>query len=83
MKTRSNVTPRLRERAARAAPLPVFSEVCDNNRQRTCAWDRRQGRPVVIENISGTRCQENRNWGWDGNSTIWVNGGCRARFGAR
>ena len=64
---------------------PNYSVTCssDNNRQRTCAWDRRQGRPVVIENISGTRCQENRNWGWDGNSTIWVNGGCRARFGAR
>ena len=55
----------------------------DNNRQRTCAWDRRQGRPVVVENLSSTRCQENRNWGWDGNSTLWVNGGCRARFGAR
>ncbi len=64
---------------------PGYSVTCssDNNRQRTCAWDQRQGRPVVVENISGTRCQENRNWGWDGNSTLWVNGGCRARFGAR
>jgi hypothetical protein len=64
---------------------PNYSVTCssDGNRQRTCAWDRRQGRPVVIENISSTRCQENRNWGWDGNSTIWVDGGCRARFGAR
>ena len=55
----------------------------DDKRHRTCAWDRRQGRPQVIENLSSTRCQENRNWGWDGSGTIWVDGGCRARFGAR
>ena len=54
----------------------------ENNRRRTCAWDRRQGRPVVIENLSSTRCQEGLNWGFDGNS-IWVDRGCRARFGAR
>nr|WP_028920007.1 DUF3011 domain-containing protein [Pseudoxanthomonas suwonensis] len=61
-----------------------YSVTCssENNRRRTCAWDRRQGRPVVIENISKTRCQENANWGWDGNQ-IWVDRGCRARFGAR
>lgn len=61
-----------------------YSVTCssDNNRQRSCAWDRRQGRPVLIEQISNTRCVEGRNWGMDGNS-IWVNGGCRARFGAR
>ncbi|WP_428992200.1 DUF3011 domain-containing protein [Pseudoxanthomonas suwonensis] len=63
---------------------PNYSVTCssENNRRRTCAWDRRQGRPVVIENISKTRCQENANWGWDGNQ-IWVDRGCRARFGAR
>ena len=62
-----------------------YSVTCssEDNRQRSCAWDRRQGRPQVIENISSTRCQENRNWGWDGSGTIWVDGGCRARFGAR
>ena len=53
-----------------------------DNRRRNCAWDRRQGRPVLIENISKTRCQEGQNWGWDGNA-IWVDRGCRARFGAR
>lgn len=63
---------------------PGYSVTCasDNNRQRTCAWDSRQGRPRVIENLSGTRCDEGRNWGYSGGS-IWVNGGCRARFGAR
>lgn len=61
-----------------------YSVTCnsDNNRQNSCAWDRRQGRPVLIEQISNTRCVEGRNWGADG-SSIWVNGGCRARFGAR
>ncbi len=63
---------------------PGYSVTCasENNRRRTCAWDRRQGRPVVIENLSSTRCQEGFNWGFDGNS-IWVDRGCRARFGAR
>ena len=61
-----------------------YSVTCnsDDRRRRSCAWDRRQGRPVVVQQISGTRCEENRNWGWNGGS-IWVDGGCRARFGAR
>ena len=61
-----------------------YSVTCssEDNRRRNCAWDRRQGRPVLIENISKTRCQEGYNWGWDGNA-IWVDRGCRARFGTR
>lgn len=54
----------------------------NDNRRRSCAWDRRQGRPVLVENISKTRCQEGYNWGWDGNA-IWVDRGCRGRFGGR
>lgn len=54
----------------------------NSNRLNTCAWDRRQGRPVIVQQASDTRCVEGRNWGFNGNS-IWVNGGCRARFGAR
>ncbi|WP_295930379.1 DUF3011 domain-containing protein [uncultured Xanthomonas sp.] len=54
----------------------------DDKRLRTCAWDRRQGRPELIEQLSGTTCAEGRTWGYEGN-TVWVNGGCRARFGAR
>lgn len=63
---------------------PGYSVTCssEDNRRRTCAWDRRQGRPVVIENISKTRCQEGSNWGWDG-AALWVDRGCRARFGTR
>lgn len=54
----------------------------DDNRLRSCAWDRRQGRPVLIQQLSRTQCVEGRNWGYNGNS-LWVNDGCRARFGAR
>ena len=36
---------------------------------------------MLIENLSGTRCQEGANWGFDGNA-VWVDRGCRARFGA-
>ena len=54
----------------------------NDNRPRTCAWERRQGRPVLIQQLSNTQCVEGRNWGYNGNS-LWVNGGCRARFGTR
>ncbi len=54
----------------------------EDSRRRSCAWDRRQGRPVLIENLSKTRCEEGRTWDWDGNA-IWVDRGCRGRFGAR
>ncbi len=34
---------------------------------------------VSIEKVEGGDCTQGRTWGWDRNS-IWVNGGCRARF---
>lgn len=48
----------------------------------TCAWNTRYGRPEVIQQISKTACVEGRTWGYRGNS-IWVDRGCRARFGIR
>ncbi|MCL7713348.1 DUF3011 domain-containing protein [Stenotrophomonas mori] len=54
----------------------------ENNRMRSCPWERRRGRPVLIQQLSRTQCIEGRNWGYNGNS-VWVNDGCRARFGAR
>jgi len=54
----------------------------EDNRMRSCAWDRRAGRPVLIQQLSKTTCIEGRNWGYSGNS-LWVNNGCRARFGNR
>lgn len=65
-------------------PRADYSVTCssDDGRYRSCAWDVRHGYPVLIENISRTRCVENRNWGFD-NNAIWVDDGCRARFGVR
>ena len=59
-----------------------YSITCSstNSDYRTCAWDDRYGRPRVIEQLSSQRCVEGQNWGYrDGN--VWVNNGCRARFG--
>ena len=53
-----------------------------DGRYRTCAWTERNSRPRLIEQISDKRCVEGSTWGYrDGN--VWVNKGCRARFGAR
>lgn len=54
----------------------------DDNRTRSCPWDRRAGRPVLVEQLSRTQCVENRTWGYS-NNAVWVSNGCRARFGAR
>jgi hypothetical protein len=61
-----------------------YSVTCssDDKRLRSCAWDRRQGRPVLIQQLSGSTCSEGRSWGYEGNA-VWVKDGCRARFGAR
>jgi len=61
-----------------------YSVTCasDDNRTRTCNWERRAGRPVLVEQLSRTQCVENRNWGYNGNA-VWVSQGCRARFAGR
>jgi hypothetical protein len=51
----------------------------DNNRYRECRTPFR-GRARITQQISDTSCREGRNWGWR-NGMVWVNGGCRARFG--
>ena len=63
---------------------PNYQVTCssDNQRRRYCNWDRSQGRPVVVKQLSSTRCDEGRTWGFQGNQ-LWVDDGCRARFGAR
>ena len=52
-----------------------YSVTCssDDNRTRTCNWERRAGRPLLVEQLSRTRCVENRNWGWN-SDTLWVSG---------
>ncbi|MCY7313888.1 MAG: DUF3011 domain-containing protein [Pseudoxanthomonas sp.] len=59
-----------------------YSVTCASadGRRSTCAWDSRQGRPVLEQQLSSQSCREGQNWGFMGNQ-IWVDRGCRARFG--
>ncbi len=63
---------------------PGYSVTCssDDGDYRTCAWNRDAGRPVLIEQISGTACVEGRTWGYDRREGLWVDRGCRGRFGS-
>jgi hypothetical protein len=63
-----------------------YSVTCasENGRYRTCAWDSRgNGRPRLLEQLSNQACIEGRTWGYDPNRGLWVDQGCRARFGSR
>ncbi|MCC4633523.1 MULTISPECIES: DUF3011 domain-containing protein [Xanthomonas] len=67
-------------------PRVDYSVTCssDDRRLRSCDWDVRAGRPVLTRQLSDTRCEEGRTWGFDPRrSAVWVNDGCRARFDAR
>ncbi|HWU71553.1 MAG TPA: DUF3011 domain-containing protein [Pseudoxanthomonas sp.] len=61
-----------------------YSVTCGSvgNRYTTCAWNGRYGRPALIQQLSNATCREGISWGYSGNQ-IWVNNGCRARFGVR
>lgn len=65
-------------------PPNDYSVTCSSVHQAytTCAWNSRYGRPVLIQQLSRGNCVENRTWGYRGN-LIWVDRGCRARFGVR
>jgi hypothetical protein len=53
----------------------------ENGRYTTCNWPPGQGRPRLLQQLSSQACIEGRTWGMAGNNRIWVNGGCRGRFG--
>ncbi|UOV06459.1 DUF3011 domain-containing protein [Pseudoxanthomonas sp. F37] len=61
-----------------------YSVTCssENNRRHSCAYDPRQGRPILLQQLSNTSCREGYSWGYAGNQ-IWVDRGCRGRFGPR
>ncbi|MEO6519879.1 MAG: DUF3011 domain-containing protein [Pseudoxanthomonas sp.] len=61
-----------------------YSVTClsQDGRRTSCAWNSRYGRPYLIQQISADRCIEGSSWGYFGNQ-LWVDRGCRARFGAR
>lgn len=53
----------------------------ENGRYTTCNWPPGQGQPRLIQQLSDQACVEGRTWGMAGANRIWVNGGCRGRFG--
>ena len=48
-----------------------------------CNWDNRYGTPRMIERLSRDGCVEGRDWGYNSRGQVWVDSGCRARFGYR
>ena len=61
-----------------------YSITCssDDNRRKTCAYDPRQGRPILQQQLSNTSCRVGYSWGYSG-TQVWVDRGCRGRFGPR
>jgi len=53
----------------------------ENGRYTTCNWPPGQGQPRLIQQLSSQACIQGRTWGMAGSNRIWVNGGCRGRFG--
>ena len=62
-----------------------YSVICSsqNNAMTRCNWDSRYGAPRVVQTLSQSSCTEGRSWGYDNRNGLWVNGGCRAKFGSR
>ena len=62
-----------------------YSVTCSSidNRRQLCTWDPRYGTPRIVQRISNTDCVEGRDWGYDNRGQLWVDAGCRARFGFR
>ncbi len=62
-----------------------YSVTCSsqNNAMFRCNWDARYGSPRLVQQLSSTACVNGRTWGYESKGVIWVDGGCRARFGFR
>ena len=62
-----------------------YSVTCSsvNSRYTTCAWNSRRGQPYLIERLSKQACTNGYSWGYSARTGLWVNHGCRARFGTR
>ncbi|HZF98358.1 MAG TPA: DUF3011 domain-containing protein [Pseudoxanthomonas sp.] len=61
-----------------------YTVTCSSSsgRRSTCAWNDRYGAPVLVQRLSSGACREGDSWGYY-RGTIWVDQGCRARFGVR
>lgn len=62
-----------------------YNVTCSSNQGRytTCAWDARRGAPRLIQQLSKDACREGYSWGYTVRTGLWVNHGCRGRFGGR
>jgi len=54
-----------------------------DNRRTTCAWDIGRGMPRLIQQLSSQPCIQGQTWGYALRGGLWVDRGCRARFGVR
>ena len=48
-----------------------------------CAWDRNRGTPRLLQTLSDRPCTQGYSWGYNRRAGLWVNHGCRGRFGLR
>jgi hypothetical protein len=64
---------------------PGYFVTCNSvdGRRAICSWDSRYGEPRLIERLSRDACIEGRDWGYTARGELWVDAGCRARFGYR
>jgi hypothetical protein len=53
------------------------------NGYQLCSWDPDFGRPQLIEQYSLSPCIEGTSWGYSPRRGLWVDAGCRARFGGQ
>ncbi len=63
----------------------TYSVTCNSSdgKYKTCAWDHTRGTPVLLQTLSDRRCTQGYSWGYNRRASLWVNHGCRARFGVR
>ena len=64
---------------------PGYFVTCNSvdGQRAICRWDSRYGEPRLIERLSRDSCIEGRDWGYNARGELWVDAGCRARFGYR
>lgn len=53
-----------------------------NGQYTLCSWNQRQGRPILLDQYSRQPCIEGSTWGYTPRRGLWVDAGCRARFGS-
>jgi hypothetical protein len=62
----------------------VVSCASNDGQFTTCGWNRNFGQPKLLQQDSGSVCAEGQTWGYDyDRGVVWVDRGCRGRFGTR